>query len=104
MSCVSMGNGLFGPNGGRDGSKVGRLGMGISTFEIGMVGSTRGVGRGSFAIRSIVAKEGLGGDGLVVDGGRSPKISRRVGDEGGVENNSSSGSRVMGIGVMIFVV
>ena len=78
--------------------------MGISIFGLGMDGSTSGVGRGSFAIRSIVAKEGLGGDGLVVDGGRSPRISRRVGDDGGVENKSSSGSRVMGIGVMIFVV
>ena len=35
----------------------------------------------------------------MVDGGRSPRISRRVGDDGGVENNSSRGSRVMGIGV-----
>ena len=61
-----------------------------------MVGSMSGVGRGSLAIRSMVAKEGLGGDGLVVDGGRS-RISRRVGDDGGVENKSSRGSRAMGI-------
>ena len=40
----------------------------------------------------------------MVDGGRSPRILRRVGDDGGVENKSSRGSRVMGIGVMILEV
>ncbi|GJU93763.1 hypothetical protein Tco_1318519 [Tanacetum coccineum] len=97
-----IGKGLFGPSGGSGGAKEGRFGggMGISTFGEGMVGSMSGVVRGSLAIRSMVAKEGLGGDKLVVDGGRSPRISRRVGDDGGVENKSSRGSKVMGIGVI----
>ena len=60
---MSIGNGLFGPSGGSDGSKEGRFGMGISILGVGMVGSMSGVGRGSLAIRSMVAKEGLGGDG-----------------------------------------
>ncbi|GJZ74296.1 hypothetical protein Tco_0638442 [Tanacetum coccineum] len=42
-----------------------------------------GIGGGSFAIRSMVAKDGLGGDGLVVDGGRSPSTSSRDGEEDG---------------------
>ena len=59
-----------------------------------------GMGGGSLAIRSMVAMEGLGGEGLVVDGGRSPRISSKVGDDGGVENKSLIGSRLMGIGVV----
>ncbi|GJT19021.1 hypothetical protein Tco_0877727 [Tanacetum coccineum] len=54
-----------------------------------------GIGGGSFAIRSMVAKDGLGGDGLDVDGGRSPSTSSRDGDDGGVANKSSMGSRLI---------
>ncbi|GJS86399.1 hypothetical protein Tco_0769035 [Tanacetum coccineum] len=53
-----------------------------------------GIGGGSFANRSMVAKDGLGGDGFVVDGGRSPSTSSRDGEDGGVENKSSMGSRL----------
>ncbi|GJU75358.1 hypothetical protein Tco_1272428 [Tanacetum coccineum] len=52
-----------------------------------------GMGGGSFTIRSMVAKDGLGGEGLVVDGGRSPSTSSKDGDDGGVANKSSMGSR-----------
>ncbi|GKE23914.1 hypothetical protein Tco_1435426 [Tanacetum coccineum] len=47
-----------------------------------------GIGGGSFANRSMVAKDGLGGDGFVVDGGRSPSTSSRDGEDasGGVVN------------------
>ncbi|GJU00531.1 hypothetical protein Tco_1110869 [Tanacetum coccineum] len=54
-----------------------------------------GIGGGSFAIRSMVAKDGLGGDGLVVDGGRSPSTSSRDREDGGVANKSSMGSRLI---------
>ena len=37
-----------------------------------------GMGGGSLAIHSMVAMEGLGGEGLVVDGGRSPRIKARL--------------------------
>ncbi|GJR12265.1 ribonuclease H-like domain-containing protein [Tanacetum coccineum] len=45
-----------------------------------------------------VAKDGLGGDGFVVDGGRSPSTSSRDGEDGGVENKSSMGSRLIATG------
>ncbi|GKB20786.1 hypothetical protein Tco_0854709 [Tanacetum coccineum] len=54
-----------------------------------------GIGGGSFAIRSMVAKDGLGGDGLVIDGGRSPSTSSRDGEDGGVANKSLMGSRLI---------
>ncbi|GKB68578.1 hypothetical protein Tco_0929990 [Tanacetum coccineum] len=54
-----------------------------------------GIGGGSFAKRSMVAKDGVGGDGFVVDGGRSPSKSRKDGEDGGVENKSSMGSRLI---------
>ncbi|GKG47289.1 hypothetical protein Tco_0504486, partial [Tanacetum coccineum] len=34
-----------------------------------------GIGGGSYAIHSMVAKDGLGGDGFVIEGGRSPSTS-----------------------------
>ncbi|GJX66534.1 hypothetical protein Tco_0300877 [Tanacetum coccineum] len=40
-------------------------------------------------------KDGLGGDGFVVDGGRSPSKSRKDGEDGRVENKSSMGSRLI---------
>ncbi|GJT21486.1 hypothetical protein Tco_0891423 [Tanacetum coccineum] len=57
-----------------------------------------GIGGGLFAIRSMVAKEGLGGDGLVVEGGRSLSTSSRDEKDGGVANKSSMGSRLIVIG------
>ncbi|GKB21552.1 hypothetical protein Tco_0855475 [Tanacetum coccineum] len=60
-----------------------------------------GIGGGSFANRSMVAKEGLGGDGFVVDGGRSPSTSSRDGEDGGVENKGSMGSRLIAIGEIV---
>ncbi|GJY35880.1 hypothetical protein Tco_0421258 [Tanacetum coccineum] len=42
-----------------------------------MVESMGGIGGGSFSKHSMVAKDGLGGDGFVVDGGRSPSKSRK---------------------------
>ncbi|GJS15509.1 hypothetical protein Tco_0409981 [Tanacetum coccineum] len=45
-----------------------------------------GIGGGSFANHSMVAKDSLGGDGFVIDGGRSPSTSSRDGEDGGVEN------------------
>ncbi|GJT39254.1 hypothetical protein Tco_0578193 [Tanacetum coccineum] len=60
-----------------------------------------GIGGGSFANRSMVAKDGLGGDGFVVDGGRSPSTSSRDGEDGGVENKSSMGSRLIATGEIV---
>ncbi|GKB12058.1 hypothetical protein Tco_0845981 [Tanacetum coccineum] len=57
-----------------------------------------GIGGGSFAKRSMVAKDGLGGDGFVVDGGRSPSTSSKDGEDGGVENKSSMESKLIIIG------
>ncbi|GJU41813.1 hypothetical protein Tco_1194770 [Tanacetum coccineum] len=62
-----------------------------------------GIGGGSFAKRSMVAKDGLGGDGFVVDGGRSPSTSSKDGEDGGVENKSSMGSRLIVTGEFIVV-
>ncbi|GKE07289.1 hypothetical protein Tco_1399307 [Tanacetum coccineum] len=60
-----------------------------------------GIGGGSFAKRSMVAKDGLGDDGFVVDGGRSSSKSRKDGEDGGVENKSSMGSRLIATGEVI---
>ncbi|GJX86355.1 hypothetical protein Tco_0337129 [Tanacetum coccineum] len=60
-----------------------------------------GIGGGSFANHSMVAKDGLGGDGFVVDGGRSPSTSSRDGEDGGVENKSSMGSRLIATGEIV---
>ncbi|GKD34670.1 hypothetical protein Tco_1250179 [Tanacetum coccineum] len=67
----------------------------------GKVESMGGIGGGSFAKRSMVAKDGLGGDGFVVDGGRSPSKSRKDGEDGGVENKSSMGSRLIVTGEIV---
>ncbi|GKG50003.1 hypothetical protein Tco_0518777, partial [Tanacetum coccineum] len=37
-----------------------------------------GIGGGAFAIHSIVSKDGPGGGGLGVDGGRSSRVSRKA--------------------------
>ncbi|GJZ31306.1 hypothetical protein Tco_0576353 [Tanacetum coccineum] len=54
-----------------------------------------GIGGGSFAIRSMVAKDGIGGDGFVVEGERSPSISSKDGEDGEVADKSLMGSKVM---------
>ncbi|GKE11680.1 hypothetical protein Tco_1415231 [Tanacetum coccineum] len=60
-----------------------------------------GIGGGLFANCSMVAKDGLGGDGFVVDGGRSPSTLSRDGEDGRVENKSSMGSRLIVIGEIV---
>ncbi|GJW31764.1 putative ribonuclease H-like domain-containing protein [Tanacetum coccineum] len=73
----------------------------ISGVGEGKVEFMEGIGGGSFANRSMVAKDGLGGDGFVVDGGRSPNTSSRDGEDGGVENKSSMGSRLIATGKIV---
>ncbi|GJS90193.1 hypothetical protein Tco_0772829 [Tanacetum coccineum] len=46
-------------------------------------------------------EDGLGGDGFVVDGGRSPSTSSKDGEDGGVENKSSMGSRLIATGEIV---
>ncbi|GKA93734.1 hypothetical protein Tco_0815720 [Tanacetum coccineum] len=46
-------------------------------------------------------EDGLGGDGFVVDGGRSPSTSSKDGEDGGVENKSSMGSRLIVTGEIV---
>ncbi|GJX75909.1 hypothetical protein Tco_0322720 [Tanacetum coccineum] len=106
QNSVSKGKGLFGPNGGR-GRKVE---VGFDNFrggeEIGNYGgnggresSIFGRGRGSLAICSMVSKDGLGGGGLVVVGGRSFSVSKRAwGEVRGVENKSLMGSMLIAKG------
>ena len=83
---------MLGPRDGSGGTIEGRfgehcggnVGIGISKFGVGdgKVESVGGIGGGAFAIRSIVAKDCLGGEGLVVDGGRSPSMSSKDGEDG----------------------
>ncbi|GJU39986.1 hypothetical protein Tco_1192943 [Tanacetum coccineum] len=70
-------------------------------FGEGKVESMGGIGGGSFAKRSMVTKDGLGGDGFVVDGRGSPSKSRKDGEDGGVENKSSMGSRLIVTGEIV---
>ncbi|GJT43603.1 hypothetical protein Tco_0952318 [Tanacetum coccineum] len=42
-------------------------------------------------------EDGLEGDGFIVDGARSPSTSSRDREDGGVENKSSMGSRLIAI-------
>ena len=61
--------------------------------------SKEGIGGGSLAKRSMVLKDGRGGDGLLRKGERSShRISRNDGDVGGVEKASSMGSKFTVIG------
>ncbi|GJZ86362.1 hypothetical protein Tco_0657972 [Tanacetum coccineum] len=46
-------------------------------------------------------EDGLGGDGFVVDGGRSPSTSSKDREDGGVENKSSMGSRLIVTGEIV---
>ncbi|GJR60010.1 hypothetical protein Tco_1502172 [Tanacetum coccineum] len=83
-----MGKGLLGPNGGSGGTIEGKFcehcggndGTGGSKFGVseGKVVSMSGIGGGAFAIRLIVSKDGRGGGGLVVDGGRSLREKSRL--------------------------
>ncbi|GKD40884.1 hypothetical protein Tco_1261091, partial [Tanacetum coccineum] len=84
------------PCGGRGGG-VGSI-SGVGEGKVEFIGGIRG---GSFANRSMVAKDGLGGHGFVVDGGRSPSTSSRDGEDGGVENKSSMGSRLIATGEIV---
>ncbi|GJT18221.1 hypothetical protein Tco_0876927 [Tanacetum coccineum] len=54
-----------------------------------------GIGGGSFSKHSMVAKDGLGGDGFIVEGERSPSTSSKDEEDGGVANKSSIGSRLV---------
>ncbi|GKE21396.1 hypothetical protein Tco_1432908 [Tanacetum coccineum] len=54
-----------------------------------------GIGGGSFAKHSMVAKDGLGGDEFIVKGERSPSTSIKDEEDGGVANKSSMGSRLV---------
>ncbi|GJV78401.1 hypothetical protein Tco_1509985 [Tanacetum coccineum] len=82
-----MGKGLLGPNGRSGGSIEAKFGehyggndvIGGSKFGVGeaKVVSMGGIGGGAFTIRSIVSKDSRGGGGLVVDHGRSSRVSRK---------------------------
>ncbi|GJZ75825.1 hypothetical protein Tco_0640290 [Tanacetum coccineum] len=77
-------------SGGRGGSVGSNSGVGERKVEfMGRIGG------GSFVKHSMVARDGLGGEGLVVDGVRSPSTSSKDGEDGGVENKSSTGSRLI---------
>ncbi|GKD36061.1 hypothetical protein Tco_1251570 [Tanacetum coccineum] len=78
-------------------------GRGVSVGSNSGVGKRKGefigrIGGGSFAKRSMVARDGLGGDRFVVDGGRSSSKSRKDEEDGGLENKSSMGSRLIATG------
>ncbi|GJS17417.1 hypothetical protein Tco_0411889 [Tanacetum coccineum] len=82
----SKGKGLFGPNGGRgEKVEVGFDNFGGGGEEVGNCGgnggrgsSIFGRGGGSLAICSMESKDGLGCRELVVIGGRSSSVSKRV--------------------------
>ncbi|GJU33497.1 hypothetical protein Tco_1181851 [Tanacetum coccineum] len=82
--------------GGRGGGVCSNSGVGEGKEEF-----MGGIGGGSFAKHSMVAKDGLGGDGFIVDGGRSPSTSSKDGEYGGVENKSSMGSRLIVTGEIV---
>ncbi|GJU51034.1 hypothetical protein Tco_1220589 [Tanacetum coccineum] len=79
------------------GGGVGSI-SGVGKGKVKFMGGIRG---GSFANRSIVAKDGLGGDGFIVDGGRSPSTPSRDEEDGGVKNKSSTGSRLTATGEIV---
>ncbi|GJU20271.1 hypothetical protein Tco_1153613 [Tanacetum coccineum] len=76
--------------GGRGGSVGSNSGVGERKVEF--MGRIEG---GSFAKCLMVARDGLGCDGFVVDGGRSSSKSRKDEEDVGVENKSSMGSRLI---------
>ncbi|GJR76623.1 hypothetical protein Tco_0088988 [Tanacetum coccineum] len=98
---------MFGPNGGRGGKvKVRFDNFGGGGEEVGNCGGNGGRGSSIFergggllAICSMESKDGLGGGGLVVGGGRSSSVSKRAwGELGGGENKSSIGPMLMAKG------
>nr|GEY59688.1 hypothetical protein [Tanacetum cinerariifolium] len=102
-----MEKGLFVPNGKRGGKvEVGFDNFGGEGEEIINCGSNGGRGNsifgrcgGSLAICSMELKDGLGGGGLIVVGGRSSSVSKIAwGEVGGVENKSSMGSMLIAKG------
>nr|GEW94562.1 hypothetical protein [Tanacetum cinerariifolium] len=98
ISCISKGKGLLGPNGGSGGKFEGGFGENVGSCggKGKRGGSIAGRGGGLLARRSMGSKEGLGGGGFVVLGGRSSSESKIVrGEEGGVKNKSSMGSKFM---------
>nr|GEZ51458.1 hypothetical protein [Tanacetum cinerariifolium] len=87
----SKGKGLLGPIGGSCGGKGGSCGS-----SGGRRGSMAERGGGWFAKRLMDSKEGLGGRGFVVLGGKSSRESKNAyGEEGGVEKMSSTESKFM---------
>ncbi|GJW54637.1 hypothetical protein Tco_0098722 [Tanacetum coccineum] len=102
--CCSV-KGTGGSEGGKEVGGGGfKSGVGDGRYEGmkggigGMVGEVKKVsmgevGGGALAMRLIDLRVGFGGEGLVVDGGRSPNISRKEGDVGGVAKVSSTGSK-----------
>ncbi|GJU89151.1 hypothetical protein Tco_1301574 [Tanacetum coccineum] len=62
-----------------------------------------GIGGGSFAKRLMVAKDGLGGDGLLKMVEDHSHVQSKDGEDGGVENKSSMGSRLIVTGEFIIV-
>nr|GEX30983.1 hypothetical protein [Tanacetum cinerariifolium] len=88
--------------------KVGfdNFGGGGEEIEIGNCGNNSGRGSsifgrggGSLAICSMELKDGLGGGGLVIVGGRSSSVSKIAwGEVGGVENKSLMGSMLIAKG------
>ncbi|GJW05217.1 hypothetical protein Tco_1564073 [Tanacetum coccineum] len=82
--------------GGRGGSVGSNSGVGERKVEfMGRIGG------GSFAKTFNGCNGGLRGDGFVVDGGRSSSKSRKDEEDGGVENKSSMGSRLIATGELI---
>ncbi|GJW54633.1 hypothetical protein Tco_0098718 [Tanacetum coccineum] len=87
---VSGGRFKSGVGDGRyEGMKGGISGMVREVKKVSM----GGVGGGALAMHLIDLRVGFGGEGLVVDGGRSPNISRKEGDVGRVAKVSSTGSK-----------
>ncbi|GKB79488.1 hypothetical protein Tco_0946383, partial [Tanacetum coccineum] len=82
--------------GGRGGSVGSNSGVGERKVEF--MGRIEG---GLFAKRLMVARDCLGGDGFVVNGGRSSSKSRKDGEDGRVENKSLMGSRLIATGELI---
>ncbi|GKE51197.1 hypothetical protein Tco_1486353 [Tanacetum coccineum] len=80
ISSRSKGKGLLGPNGGSGGKfEVGfEENTGSCVGNGGRGGSIVGRGGGSLSKCSMVSKDGLGGGGFVVLGGRSSKESKKV--------------------------
>ncbi|GKB49938.1 hypothetical protein Tco_0900691 [Tanacetum coccineum] len=81
---------------GRGGSIGSNFGVGERKVEfMGRIGG------GLFSKRSMVARDGQGSDGFVIDGGISSSKSRKDKEDGGVKNKSSMGSRLIATSELI---